>query len=72
MSMWKVRAILHEADGALRLGLVGTREVDGRTQNTSGVVSVLSVEDAHHEARAYCAELGASDYTFEDRRANAA
>lgn len=69
---WKVRAILHEANGALRLGLGAARELNGEIQNTSGVVAVSSVEDAHHEARAYCAELGVADYTFEDRRSAAA
>jgi len=69
---WQVRAILHEANGALRLGLVATRDLNGKTQNTSGVVAVANIEDAHHEARAYCAELGVADYAFEDRRSAAA
>ena len=69
---WQVRAILHEANGALRLGLVATREISGKQQNTSGVVAVTSIENAHHEARAYCAELGVADYSFEDRRARVA
>lgn len=69
---WQVRAILDETEGAMRLGLVATRDLNGKTQNTSGVVVVSSVEDAHHEARVYCAELGVADYAFEDRRSAAA
>ena len=58
---WQVRAILHEAEGALRVGLAASRDLKGQTQNTSGVVVVSSVEDAHQQARVYCAELGVAD-----------
>lgn len=65
---WRVRAILHEIDGRLELGLVASREFGGQVQNTTDVIMVADVEDAHQEALAYCATLGVDDYDFEDRR----
>ena len=69
---WRVEAFLHEHDGQLRVGLVATRKVGDQLENTSDVSVVANEADARHEARAFCAMLGVSDYSFVDQRKSAA
>jgi len=71
-SAWVVRGILDHAGDELRLELVATREVNGRTEYTADVTAVSHPAEARMECVRFAQTLGVETYTLEDRRAVAA
>jgi hypothetical protein len=69
---WTVRAVLDHAGDELRLEMVATREINGRTEYTGDVTAVSRPAEARLECARFARTLGVETYTLEDRRAVAA
>jgi hypothetical protein len=69
---WVVRAALEQAGEELRLEMVATREINGRTEYTADIVAVDHPAEARAECARFARTLGVETYSLEDRRAAAA
>jgi hypothetical protein len=69
---WKIRATLDHADGGFRLFMAATREIDGRTEQTSDMVMVDHPAEARLACQRFAEALGVDSYVLDDRRKGAA